>query len=488
MNYIKRIKWLFVALVCVVMICSIVMISNFFQNISTEQTEEFDKQKYNECNAVVISLGTECNCDEEFFSLYSGKKTVKYEEKIDDQEKLSQCVNELTKNAGITKFFIYLDPVKVWADSSFDIKKIFKQYKDTEFDIILLSPSLEYWLKHDDNTINEYMEVYQKTVDEYSNYRNVRMFFFGAEKWINYSKTNYEDGGMVINQGITNQLVYGMYAEKKYMVNSDTINFLLQNLKNQIKIKEMGIEKYPNLSGWTIAFLGDSITGLETTTTSIPSVIEELSNAKTYNLSIGGIAATSDEDILCNFNEMVDALITNNTNALSEYEHFIDEMKRFKSEYEKGKRLCFVINFGLNDYFMGYTIDSVKKDNDMYCYTGALKAGIEKLKREYPESLIIVMSPTYVELFETGTKKNSEEGGVLLEYVVAAENVANEEKVYFMNNYMDLNIDFWNYMSYLSDGVHFNGNGRYYFAKHFINYFTKNVSDKNGDYNVRYEW
>lgn len=245
---------------------------------------------------------------------------------------------------------------------------------------------------------------------------------------------------------------------------------LFHDIRYYLKSNAENINSYEKISDWNIVFLGDSITGLDKTSTSIPNIIHILSEANTFDLGIGGMAATTNETEKYNLDVLVHALIEKNTNLWNEEEKFTREFKRFVNEYEETEKICFVINYGLNDYFKGYEVEDTEDYNNVETYAGALINGIDLLKSAYPYSKIVLMSPTYIYDYEQGTKVNSEVGSVLSDYLRVSEKIANQKKVYFKNNYRDLNINRSNYAMYIDDEVHFNGKGRWIFAKQLMTY------------------
>ncbi len=139
-----------------------------------------------------------------------------------------------------------------------------------------------------------------------------------------------------------------------------------------------------------------------------------------------------------------------------------------KEKEQDGRRLCFVVNYGLNDYFNGSPVENAGEPLDISTYAGALRSGVRKLRAAYPEAVIILAAPNYVEYFTQGQEKQGAEGGCLTDYVDAAERVAREESVIFMNNYYDLGIDSSNSRFYLADGCHPGDNGRFMYAQALI--------------------
>ena len=107
-------------------------------------------------------------------------------------------------------------------------------------------------------------------------------------------------------------------------------------------------------------------------------------------------------------------------------------------------KLCFVINYGLNDYFEGYPLEK---------YCDGLENGIRTLRDAYPNAHILVISSNYILSFEKGTAPKG-----------AAEEIAAAEGVDFLNINEILQWNADNAAKYLADSIHPNEEGRWLFG------------------------
>ena len=71
------------------------------------------------------------------------------------------------------------------------------------------------------------------------------------------------------------------------------------------------------------------------------------------------------------------------------------------------------------------------------------------------------MSPNFIISFEYGTAHNNDFGEILADYVAAAEAVAGEQKVDFLNVNEVLQWNAQNAVGYLVDAIHPNEEGRF---------------------------
>lgn len=193
---------------------------------------------------------------------------------------------------------------------------------------------------------------------------------------------------------------------------------------------------------------------------SIPGVLAGLTGAHTYNLGLGGTSASSFGDSW-NLNRIIDAFISGDSTGFVEDEQPIYGMQKYLDDHNDScsRELCFIINYGLNDYFGGFPIGN-ENDTGTDTYSGALVQAVSTLKSAFPECRIIIMTPNYCSYFSEGTQPKSETGGTLKEYVEAIIKVSGATGTEYIDNY-NLGINKANQEKYLVDGCHPNEAGRY---------------------------
>ena len=161
-----------------------------------------------------------------------------------------------------------------------------------------------------------------------------------------------------------------------------------------------------------------------------------------HNLAIGGSSATRSSDDDNSFPNVVQDFLDHNTEELS-----------------GDKKLCFLINYGLNDYFEGYSIAD---------YQDGLRTGIRAMRESYPDARIMVISSNYILSFEKGMARIGDEENVLEDYIAAAEETAAAENVDFLNINDALQWNEHNAAEYLADSIHPNEEGRFLFGVEVI--------------------
>ena len=83
-----------------------------------------------------------------------------------------------------------------------------------------------------------------------------------------------------------------------------------------------------------------------------------------------------------------------------------------------------IVSYGLNDYFSDIPIHP-QEYYDLTSFVGALRHGVRKLQKKYPQAQIILTSPTYTEWFQ------GDRTFELGEYVEAARGVSAEYETHF---------------------------------------------------------
>ncbi len=140
------------------------------------------------------------------------------------------------------------------------------------------------------------------------------------------------------------------------------------------------------------------------------------------------------------------------------------------------------IMYDASDYLAGHAMYSDQNPTDIQQFTGNMEAGIELLQATFPNSRIIVMSPTYAFAIdeETGEYVSSDmytygDRDVLSTYVIKQYASAATRSVTFVDNLYGT-ITEENAHKYLKDNLHLNVEGRKKVAERFVyalNYFEQ---------------
>lgn len=236
--------------------------------------------------------------------------------------------------------------------------------------------------------------------------------------------------------------------------------------------------------GKTIVNFGDSVFGNYFPPNDISSLLAEYTGAKVYNCGFGGCRMGRHIDerwdafsmyrladaIKNNDFSLQDAVMADAT--WEEPSYFHESLERLKSIDFNSVDIV-TIAYGTND-FGGLAIDIASDPLSIYTFAGALRYSIEALLTAYPNLHIMVCSPVYrfwmdAEGNVVGDSDNYvSNNSLLVDFVHAAETVAAEYHVQFVNNYNNLGIGRANRHYYFSktDSVHPNENGRRLIARH----------------------
>lgn len=419
---------------------------------------------------------------EEDFLTYRGLHIVKSDKMLEGFSHIGDMLELiLTQNKEINSIYMQINPMDLWEEVQEEGKweKYLKKYftdimssnKEVTFEILLSYPQITYYTNMEERELENCINVYQSFVDAFESLDNVWIYYLGGEQWLNSNPDNYESS-FKVNEEIEKHIYLSVFCDRKYVANAAFMEQKLQNL--QVQIDEFKKTEYPNWNEYSIVFFGDSIIGMDRSTCSIPGVISALTAARTYNCAKSGSAATYDENAEFSFIEVVDAVIARNTSALTD-EEVANGIDLFLQDSVSEEKLLFVINYGLNDYFIGYPVEEKDNLTGMNTYTGALKMGIERLQEVYPQAEFIIMIPTYTINFEEGTQIMSPQGDVLAKYRDAAKRVAEEMGIHYKDNYNDIKMDASNEAEFLVDGCHLNDWGKYVMGTQLIHFLEKEV-------------
>lgn len=440
-----------------------------------------------EYQAVFASMYDISSFAETDFETYRGLKTVCLQGSLCGFKDLGK-LKELVFAEGRAPQVVYLgiDPALLWKKATYKEEKwltglqenlfpMIEENNGVKFEITLAFPKLDYWAELSEAEIEERITVYQKTVELLSGYDNVVMFFYGAQDWLICNESNYIND-FCLNEEMAHFFLLSTVCDKKFVVNPESIQKELTYLKSYVLQEQKQPATYPDFSNWEMVFFGDSIIALEDSSSAVPEVVAYFSKATIFDCAKGGIAASYTGEDEYYFPAITESFITGQTTNYETGENLVKGINAFHNSSSADKNLCFVINFGLNDYFQGYEPDSMENPWDMSTYGGALRTGIENLQEVYPDAMIIVVTPNPISFYDYGTSPTGEGGYVLEEYACVARRVAEEMGVLCMDNYAQLGITPENSAEYLlADGVHLSGKGRLCYAKALLSFMEENM-------------
>ncbi len=371
----------------------------------------------------------------------------------------------------VERIYLYLDPVEIskqYAGIAALYGKAYSKYllhimaahPETSFAYVLPGYSVDYWNGLGVKGMQEAQSYIRDFYNVLESCGNAKVYYQGFEEWLIANKANYVDKRL-LNMDVNSFLSALVIRDDYYVLTRDNLEEKLA-ITSQIVNDAANAEKI-DLSTYDIVFLGDSVFGNYTDSMSIPGVVSGVSGARVYNCAQGGRTATYDDSDVLTFEKMVTGFIKQDVMGLEDCNYKSGVLKYMEDNHQQRKQ-CFIINFGLNDYFCGFAVGNPVDAVDSHTYSGALRNGISMLQEAYPDADILLMSPNLITTFENGTLVQGESGDVLEAYVKASQAVAVELDVWYLDVYHDAGYTTENAKSYLADECHPNERGRYLLA------------------------
>ena len=401
---------------------------------------------------IFLSMSAPEAFPEDIYPTYMGYDVVRGSHRIASFSDLSDYLETAFSSGNdVTHVFLVLDPLSLWngslhSDARFsasldeDLLSYVDTYTGAEFTVIFSVPSLEYWQTHANKDLDTYCTVFRVLTSPLSARENVALCFPGQEEWLISNPDAYDTPTELTAEAARSVMLLMLSGSLQYRA-TESYNSL-DHFCTLVQDAVNSPADYPDLTDCELVFFGDSVMGNYHDFASIPGVIHALTGATVHNLAIGGSSATRNSDDDKSFPNVVQDFLDHNTEELS-----------------ADKKLCFLINYGLNDYFGGFPIDD---------YQNGLRTGIRVLRESYPDARIMVISSNYILSFEKGMARSGDDENVLEDYIAAAEETAAAENVDFLKINDALQWNEHNAAEYLVDSIHPNEEGRFLFGVEVI--------------------
>lgn len=435
------------------------------------QAEDYEHISTEDYNAVFFSTFPIENYAEEDFAEYREVYPLKASYCIPDAKTLNEYFTRMSDSLNeIDMVYLGVRPDIITAD---DLLNLVDNWPHARFEVIMAYPSLEYWRGLDEEEYSAVMTAYMDFINTLMPYYaenewlqdHLSLYFYSSTEWLVSNKANYESD-FNINEGVAPALIKYSDQDHGYKLTLENYEEVLEDFKTLVNDCRTEKESaYPDLSDWDVVFFGDSVIAF-TETTSIPCVFGELTGAHAYNCGKGGCRASELDGWVeyIGLPTIVDAFLAEDLSRFSEDSQIYAGMTNYFEYADENRRQCFVISFGLNDYFNGVPIKS-DDPYDIHTYVGGLRTGIEKLQNAYPDAVIIVMTPNFISDYHYGSEPLSDVGGVFPDYVAAAISFCDEMDLPCYDSYGQLGIATYNFPQYLRDGSHPNERTLYAMAQ-----------------------
>ena len=348
------------------------------------------------------------------------------------------------------------------------IQELIASYPGSYFEIILAYPSAEYWRSLSEEEYASVLDAYIRFITAAPAIPNSHFYFMGGQEWLINNPGNYCDQWLVNESVAQSIMLCSDYLHEYFITEDNFSSFSLELTELTHKIRSVSAA-YPDLSDHNLIFLGDSVIGNYTDSTSIPGIVAAFTNAKVFNCGLGGFSAAQNPKFTFTLPEIASALTEQNCSRIPEDTQLYQGLSSWLAlpglPEEKN---CFILYYGLNDYFNGYPVSSETDPHDPSTYCGALRTAVSILRSRFPDAQIILCTPNYISDFEYGTMRTGEGNFVLEDYVDAVFLLSEELHTDILDAYRGFDINRGNWMQYLPDQIHPNPAFRYMIGKEII--------------------
>lgn len=379
--------------------------------------------------------------------------------------------NELIWSNKINQYIMCIDPYLLYQEADYDdtkynkllsdnIVKIIKDNDNTTFYLYFPSYCHTHYEGYSSTDFNNLKSAYSKLTISLAQYENIQYYYNGYEEYIFTNEYIYETG--------SDCLMYEPTANFMLLENlSDSSRVTAQELISGVDELISGLKKYnqsPNpeydFSDYCAIILGDSIFASFTDNTGLQAIMQNNSGIDYILQAHGGAPAASSDSSDIDLMSQLD---------ITEINSKINELGATR------KKLLFIIEFGLNDYFNNTDITNPTNKYDTATYSGAIRSTIETIKHEWSAADILVIAPGYVSMRQYGEEPYNIPGHKLSEYRNAALALAEEYNLYCIN-LCEVGITEDNCFDLIQDDrVHYNGRGRYIIAWKLMEYISRNI-------------
>lgn len=413
------------------------------------------------------------------FAINRGIPTLKSEYCWKSTDELNSALqNIFTSGNNVTNVFLGLDPFAMLHSSGGDpqppvmddLLSLADLYPNTSFEILFSFPSIDYWLSLPEADRDRALSLYESLAGILCTRNNIVMYYVGGEDWLICNPANYT-GSFTVNSQVSEKIFLYVFCDGYFRITAENAAAMLQQTRDRIHAQTAAPAEYPDLSEYDIVFIGDSILGINTGSLSFEGIISALSGASVFNCAQGGTsAALSAPEVLC-FPKITAEFLSGQPNAPDAV--YGQGILKYASADHTGKKLCFLINFGLNDYFNALPLENTTDPHDIRSYTGAMRTAVTDLQKHFPEALYIIMGPGQIIRFQEGTELIN---GVnsLCDYSTAASDLADE----LGTAYLDLYHEFPDAGEELADvllrdGIHYNEHGRLCLSRRIMDFIDE---------------
>lgn len=432
------------------------------------QREDFRRISSQKYDSVFLSMYPIDTYSEEIFLVNGGRTILKTAYCIPGSSVFEQYLKHIL-NSGNTLHTIYLGirPDKMTPEK---LRALIDLYPTIHFDIILSYPSSEYWRKLSNKEYDKIIMAYCNflvAVPSIFDASNANIYFTGSQEWLISNPGNYESEWLV-SEDVARTITLLTVIDGECPVNAESASLFSKSLKELTEQIRSAPKTFPDLANYRLVFFGDSVIGNYTDSTSVPGVIAGLTNATVFNCGLGGGSAAIREDFPIALPAITKSVVSGDLSLLPEDNQAYREVSSYLAFPPSDQKVCFIIYYGLNDYFNGLPILSETALYDPSTYCGAIRTSVDVIRSKIPDAQIILCTPNYTFIFDKGTEPLGA-GYILEDYANAVLSLANELQTDVLDTYHDFEINDDNWYEYLlRDQVHPNAAFRYRIGEKII--------------------
>lgn len=433
---------------------------NFCQSLI--QCRDFQRISYEVYDTVFLSMFPIDNYKEADFSYYRGLTVLKTDNILQDSSDLERYFNHIAETDNpVSTAYLGIYPERVTVA---EISELARNYPSISFEIILPFPSASYWKKLSEEEFTQLLAAYETFLTDAGQFPDTKFYFLSAEDWLINNPTNYVND-YDCSEFVVHKMFLYTFCDNAFRITSENADKLRLQTRDVLTAVRENAPTYPDFSEYDIVFWGDSIIGNYTGSLSIPGVVNGLTGAAVYNCGYGGTSASLGPETSVSLPGIVKAFFEKDLSEIPTETQIYEGFLSYINAPHIDKKTCYVIHYGINDYFRGHPISS-DEPLDITTYAGAIRNAVACIKENSPDSQIILCTPIYCGY---ATDEPDEPGVIhLQEYVDAVFALAEELDVDVLDNFYAMGVNSSNYEEYLLDMVHPNEKYRFMIAQKVI--------------------
>ncbi len=414
--------------------------------------EDLSRISSGDYNAAFLSTYPIETYQEEDFSYYRGLSLFKASYCIPSLSVLQDYMEAIvTSGSNIVIVYLGLDPDLLSAQK---VQALLAQYPSVQFEIILSYPSAQHWQELSQDAYETSLAAHRSFLLAAPGLgANTAVYFYGTQEWLVSNPGNYGGTAGQLTEPMARTVMLHSDRDHGCQVTGDNAAILAEELAAFTGRLRNAPVAFPDLADDCFIFFGDSVIGNFTDSTSIPGVVNGLTGATVYNLGQSGTCASQLDATMLSLPLVTKAFLQGDLSAIPQDSNVYQGLSSYLADPPTGKAFCFVINFGINDYFADAPISS-EDPYDVATYCGAIRWSVDAIRANMPKARILLCAPTPITRNENGTEPQGTTGNTLADYADALLHLAQELDTDVLDNYHELHITSENETWFLSDKVH----------------------------------